>query len=100
MVRPENGMTSSLALRTKIPNKKQKTRFAITDITKQDYRKFLKNFESSPYLGYNIKQFHNEPTEDYLFLIKHITKRIKSSIRVWLSTNFVKSGVNKISGHE
>ena len=37
-------LTTSLALRTKSTNKKQKAGFDITDITKQYFRKFLKNF--------------------------------------------------------
>ena len=57
------GLTPSLDLRTKIQNKKQKEFFSITDINKQDFRKLLKKFENSPYLGYKIKQVHNEPTE-------------------------------------
>ena len=62
---------------TKIPNKKEKERFAITDITKQDLRKLIKKFENSPYLDYKSKQVHNEPTEACFFLTKHITKLIK-----------------------
>ena len=73
MGRPGKGMTISLAIRTKTPNRKQKSRCAITEITKQDFRKF----NNSPYLDYNSKQFHNKPTDDYLFLIKYITKLIK-----------------------
>ena len=98
MGRPGKGMTISLALRTKNPNTKQKSRCAITEITKQDFRKILKKFNNSPYLDYNSKQFHNKPTDDYLFLIKYITKIIKSKRHVQLSTIFL-SGVNKIIGH-
>ena len=42
MGRPGKGKTTSLALRTKKSNKKQKARFDITDITEQKLRKFLK----------------------------------------------------------
>ena len=70
MVIPCKGLTNSLALRTKRSNNKQKARFSITDITNKDFRKFLKNFNNSPYLGYKSKQDRNEPTEAYLFLIK------------------------------
>ena len=38
------GLTASLALRNKTSNKKQKERFSMTEITKQDFRKFLKKF--------------------------------------------------------
>ena len=68
--------------------------FVITDITTQDNRKFLKNFKNLPYLDYKSKQVHNEPTEAYLFLIKHITKLMKSDRRVWLLANFFNSSVN------
>ena len=57
------GLTTSLALRNKGPNKEQKSRFSITDITNKYFRKFLKKFKNSPYLGYNSKLVHNEPTE-------------------------------------
>ena len=71
-------MTNSMALRTKNSNKKQNARFSITDITNQEFSKFLKKFTNSPYLGYKSKQVHNEPTEAYFFLIKYITKLMKS----------------------
>ena len=69
MWRPGKGVTTSLNLITKISNKKQNTRFSITDITNQDFRKLLNNFNISPYKGYKSKQVHNEPTEAYFFLI-------------------------------
>ena len=86
-------MTISLDLRTKISNKKQKSRFAITDITNQDLRKLLKKFKNSPYIGYKSKQINNEPTEAYFFLIKHITKLMKSKSRV--QSKFIKLGANE-----
>ena len=61
---PDNGMTTSMVLRKKRSNNKQKARFAITDITNQVFRNFLKKFKNSTYLGYKDKQVHNEPTED------------------------------------
>ena len=60
MGRPGKGMNTSLTLRTKNPNNKQKARFYITEITNQDFRKF----NNSPYIGYKSKQVNNEPTED------------------------------------
>ena len=63
MVRPGEGLNTSLDLRTKSPNKKQKTRFSITDINNQDFRNFPKEFKNLSYLGYNSKPVHNEPTE-------------------------------------
>ena len=75
---PGKGLTTFIDLSTKSPNKKQKARFSITDIPKQDFRKLLKKFENSPYLGYKSKQVHNEPTEFYFFLIKYIDKQIKA----------------------
>ena len=44
MVRTGKGMTTSLDLIIKRSNKKRKARFDITDITKQDFRKLLKEF--------------------------------------------------------
>ena len=99
MGRPYKGMNTSLDLRTKRLNKKKRARFSITEITKQDSRDFLKKFDNSPYIGYKIKQVHNEPTEAYFFLIKKITKPIKSERHVVLYTKRVKSGINKTFGH-
>ena len=58
-------LTNFLDIIIKKSNKKQKLMFSITDITNQDFRKLLKKFKNSPYLGYKIKQVHNEPTEDF-----------------------------------
>ena len=66
------GVTTSLTPSTKSPNKKKKSRIAITDITNQDFSKFLRGFKNSPYLGYKKKPGHNEPIEAHLFLIKQI----------------------------
>ena len=63
IVIPGKGLTNSINLKNKRSNKKQKARFAITVINIKDFRKFLKNFNSSPYLVKTIKQVHNEPTE-------------------------------------
>ena len=73
MVRPGKELTTYLDLRTKSPNKKQNSRFAITDTADQDFRKFLKRFKNPTYIGNKIKKFHNEPTEACFFLIKYIT---------------------------
>ena len=40
------GVTTSLDLRTKSPNKKKKSWIAITDITNQYFRKFIKKFNN------------------------------------------------------
>ena len=50
MGRPVKGLTNSLDLRTQSSNKKQKEKFAITDMTYQDFSKFINNFKNSPYL--------------------------------------------------
>ena len=55
MVLPGKGLNKSLAQSTKRSNNKQKERVAITDITNQDFRKFLNKFKNSPYLGYTSK---------------------------------------------
>ena len=72
------GLSTSLDLRTKRSNKKQKDRFSITDINIQDFRKFINNFNNLPYLGNKSKEVHNEPTQAYLFLTNQITNLIKS----------------------
>ena len=75
---PGKGMTTSLAIMTKRTKNKQKARFAITEITNQDFRKLLNKFNNAPYIGYKSKQVCNEPTEDYFFLLKYITELMKS----------------------
>ena len=52
---------------------------------------------NSPYLGFKTKQVYNEATYSYFFLIKHITKIIKSERHV--RYKFVKLGVKKTIGH-
>ena len=94
---PGKGLTTSLALRIKSPNKKKKSRFAITDITNQDFKTLLKKFKNSHYLGYKSKQVHNEPTEAYFLPIKHITKLTKSERRI--RPKFLIFDVNKKIGH-
>ena len=42
---PGKDINDSLGLRTKIPNKKQKARTSITDVTNQYTRKLLKQFK-------------------------------------------------------
>ena len=80
-------------------NNKQKSRFSISDITKQDFSKLLKKFNNSPYIGLKSKQVHNKPTKANFFLIKQINKLMKSERHVRLCTNFIKSGVNETTGH-
>ena len=70
MRRSGKGLTTSLTIRTKRTNKKQKARNSITDINNQYFRQFLKKIRNLTYLSYKMKQVHNEPTEAYLFLIK------------------------------
>ena len=67
MVRLVTGMTNSMTLRTKIPNKKQNSSIAITDINNQYFRNTIKEFKNSQYLGNKKTQVINEPTEVYLF---------------------------------
>ena len=97
MVRPSKGITTSLNLRTKIPNNKQNTGFSITVITNQDFRNILRRFKNSPHVGCNSKHVHNKPAEAYLFPTKHITKLVKGERND--RTNYVKLGVNKTIGH-
>ena len=63
MGRTGKGLNTSLDLSNKRSKKKQKPRFAITEITNQYLRDFLNNFKNSPYIGYKSKQVHNKPTE-------------------------------------
>ena len=59
---PEKGVTTSLNIITKRSHKNQKARFAITDITNQDFSKLVKKCKNSPYIGNKIKEVQNEPT--------------------------------------
>ena len=91
MGRLGKGLTNSLALRTKRPNKKQKSGFAITGITNQYFRKLRKGFKNSLYLVCKKKQVHIEPTEAHFFLIRQETNIIKGNNIVRLRTKGVKS---------
>ena len=93
MGRPGKGMNTSLDLRTKRSNKKQKSTFTITEITNYDFRKMLNKFKSLTYLRYKSKPVHGEPTETRLLIIKNITKLMKIERHIQIRTNFVKSGV-------
>ena len=55
MVISGKGLTTSMILRTKSKNKKKKAGIYTTDITNQDFRKFLKEFKNSNNLGYKKK---------------------------------------------
>ena len=91
---PGKGLTTSLDISTKMPYKKQQAGFSITAINNQDIREFLKSFNNYPYIGYKKKQVYNEPTEACIFLIKQITKLIKSKRRVWICIKGVKLDAN------
>ena len=69
-------------LSAKISNKKQKTRFYITDNHNQDFRKLIKQFRNQTFLCYKSKQAHDEPTEAYLLPTKQITKLMKTEKNV------------------
>ena len=88
-------LTSFLEIRTKNPNNKQKARFAITDITNQNFSKLFNKFKNSTYQCYKNKQVHNEPNHSYLFLIKHISELIKRKTHVQLRNKGVKSDANE-----
>ena len=90
---PGKGLTTYPDLRTKSSNKKQKERFAITDINNKDFIKLLKKFKNSPYIGWKSKQVYNKPNEAYFFLIKHITNIMKN--KRWVQPKILKLGVNK-----
>ena len=77
MGRLGKGMTASLTISTKMPNNKQKARFAINDITNQVLGNLIKKFNNSPNLSYNNKKVQNEPTETYFLLIKQMYKLIE-----------------------
>ena len=90
MGRSGKGLTTSLTPKTKITDKKQKSRTAITDITHQEFIKLFKKFKNLPHLCYKKKQVHNEPTEADFFLIKHLSKLLKTKNHVLLRTLRVK----------
>ena len=95
MERTGKDMNTSMFLRTKSPNNKQKARTSITVITNQGFRDFLKEFKTSLYLGYRKKQVHNEPTESYFLLINQFYKIIKSKKHVWIRIKAVTSDVDR-----
>ena len=92
---PIKGLTTSLDLITRIPNKKQKSKFSINDITNQYLRQFINKFKNSPYLDYKQKHVHNESTDAYFFQIKQITKTIEIKNHIQIRTKGVKSNADK-----
>ena len=90
MVISSNFLTTSLDIMAKSPNKKQKSRISITDIANQDFRNFLMDFNSSPYVCSKKKRFYNEPIEAYFFPIIYVSKLIKIQKHMWLCTKGVK----------
>ena len=59
MVISGKGLITSLTLRTKIPNKKQKAFISITDNNNHNLSKLIKEFKNSSCLVYKKKQVHN-----------------------------------------
>ena len=57
MIRSGKRVTNSISLSTRIPNKKQRVRTSINEITNQYFRKLLKEFLNSLYLGYKNNRF-------------------------------------------
>ena len=77
----------------KVQTRKKRQGFPLLTLLIKISGIFFGRFNNSPYLGYKIKQVHNEPTEDYFFPIEHITKLMKSESGVW--SNFLKLVVNE-----
>ena len=89
-------MTISLTLSTKIKRiQKKEARTDINDITYQYFRNLINKFKYLILLDFKKNRVHNEPTEAYLFLIKHISKLIKIKNHVPLRTKRVKLDVDK-----
>ena len=86
MVKPRKGLNTSMAISTKMPEKKQKTRTAITDITNEYFGRFFKEFNNSPYRGYYRKMVHSEQAEACFLLFNNISKPIKINKHIWLHT--------------
>ena len=84
MVISVKGLTTSLNPKTGSPNKKQKARIAITDITNQYFRTLLREFKTFTLSRFKNKGVYNVPTDAYLLLSNHISKLIKIKKHVWL----------------
>ena len=65
----------SLGIKTIISlKKKKKSRYAITNVSKKDISKIIKEFENLPYKGYVQKSSKHVPTDSYFYLAMHISK--------------------------
>ena len=93
MKRPGKRLTTSLDLSTNIPNKKEKSRFAINEITNQDFTKLIIFFNSSPYLCYKSKKCLQWTTWGLIPPNKTDYYANEKWGRVWF--NSIKSFVNK-----
>ena len=77
------GVTTSLTLRTtRSSNNKNEAILSIADILLQCFMELLEEFRYLSYLNYRNKQFKNELTEAYLFLVGKIYHLYKNNNKV------------------
>ena len=89
------GVTTSLTLRTKRTNNKQRASINITGSTNHDLGELIKEFNNSHYLCNKNKKVHNELTKDFLFIIKYFSKLTKIKKNIGMHTKRVKLDVDR-----
>ena len=69
------GLITSLGFKTKARSQKyKKSRYAIRNVSKQDFSKIIKEFEKFLKLPYEKKRPKHEPTDSYFHLARQLVK--------------------------
>ena len=73
--RSGKGFITSLVIKAKSsPNRCQKSRYAIVNVSKKDLSNIIREFEKLPYNSYERRSPKHEPTDSYFYLAIHLTK--------------------------
>ena len=92
--RSGRGLTTSLNIRSRRMSKnKQKARNTNICVAIQTFVEILEEFKDVYYTGYSRKKAKNQPTKSYYFLVKQISKLLKSNKQVLIRTKREKSEV-------
>ena len=87
-------MITSLGIKTIVISKKnKKARYDITNVSMKDLSKIIKEFEKLPYKGYVQKRPKQEPTDNYFYLARQISKCMMSADALNLHVDPVRAGI-------
>ena len=85
MERSEKGFITTLGFKAKLrPQKYNKSRYAIVNVSKKDLSKIIREFENFEKLLFEKKRPKHEPTGSYFYLARQLAKcMMRSSTRNW-----------------